>query len=133
MSDILFEMDDSYCLGMMLQVPDRSFLFALFDKAEAQKASLNIQSIEDQRKSICENFAVSVFAQADDEDRAGNSSMETARAFYASSIFFDVLEQFDPDLEVDIAEKRKYAKWRSAEIMKSIKEGRAPAPPSPVS
>lgn len=118
---------------MVLQVPDRSFLFALFDKAEALKASLNIQGIEDQRKSICESFALSVFAQADDEDRAGNSSMETAKAFYAASIFFDVLEQFDPELEADIAEKRKYAKYRSSDIMKSIKEGRTTAPPSQVS
>lgn len=117
---------------MVLQVQDRSFLFGLFEKAEAQKVSLNIQDIEEHKKSICENFALSVFSNADDEDRAGNSSMETAKAFYASSIFFDVLEQFDPELSFDLAEKRKYAKWRSAEIIRANKEGRAPAPPSPV-
>lgn len=64
---------------------------------------------------MCENFALSVFDMADQEDRAGMANKETARVFYngtdqyhshfmliLASSFFDILEQFgDLDEEVD--------------------------------
>jgi hypothetical protein len=31
---------------------------------------------------MCENFALSIFEKADEEDRAGLSNKETARCFY---------------------------------------------------
>lgn len=113
---------------MVLQVSDKSFLHSLFDKAEKQKSAFNIPEIEEQRREICENFAMDVFFNADNEDRSGNFTQETAKAFYAASLFFDVLEQFGPDLDPEITEKRKYAKWRSIELMNARKEGRAPTP-----
>ena len=76
---------------MVLQVSDKSFLHSLFDKAEKQKSAFNIPEIEEQRREICENFAMDVFFNADNEDRSGNFTQETAKAFYAASLFFDVL------------------------------------------
>lgn len=43
---------------------------------------------------ICERFAFRVFAIADEEDRAGEATKETARTFNAAATFFDILEQF---------------------------------------
>jgi vacuolar protein sorting-associated protein VTA1 len=68
------------------------FLLELMTKLETEKKSLAV-SLEE-RKLICEKFAFSVFARADEEDRAGNSNKGTARTFYAAGTFFDILEQF---------------------------------------
>ena len=40
-----------------------------------------------------------------------------------------ILTQFSPDgtLEPDLLEKQRYALWKSTEINKAIREGRAPA------
>lgn len=51
------------------------------------------------------------------------------QTFFIAATFFDVLEQFGP-LDSDLVEKRKYSKWRAAEILKALKEGRAPSVPS---
>jgi vacuolar protein sorting-associated protein VTA1 len=108
---------------------DKAFLYALFDKAEQSKAAFGIEQIEDSKQIICENFALSVFSKADEEDRKGMTSRTTAMSFYAAAIFLDILDQFGPADE-EISEKRVYAKWRSAEIMKALKEGRTPDPPA---
>ncbi|KAL3821080.1 hypothetical protein ACJIZ3_006985 [Penstemon smallii] len=54
----------------------------------------------------------------------------TAKTFYAASIFFEILNQFgepQPDLE----QKQKYAVWKAADIRKALKEGRKPIPGPP--
>jgi len=38
----------------------------------------------------CENFAANIFRRANRVDRAGRANADTAKAFYASSIFYDV-------------------------------------------
>jgi hypothetical protein len=43
-----------------------------------------------------EGFALSVFAKADKQDRAGRADLGTAKTFYAASIFFEILSQFGP-------------------------------------
>jgi vacuolar protein sorting-associated protein VTA1 len=75
-----------------------------------------------------EGFANRIFNTADKLDRSGRSDAATAKALYASSIFFEVLRQFG-ELEPDVAAKQKYAAWRAADIRAAVKEGRAPAPP----
>ncbi|KAL3685758.1 hypothetical protein R1sor_003780 [Riccia sorocarpa] len=77
-----------------------------------------------------EGFASSVFAKADKQDRAGRADLNTAKTFYAASIFFEVLHQFgeiDPELE----QKQKYAVWKAADIRKALSEGRKPTPGPP--
>ena len=44
-----------------------------------------------------------------------------------AGVFFDVLRQFgEPDEEM--SRRRMYCKWKASEILKAIKEGRAPTP-----
>lgn len=72
-----------------------------------------------------EGFASSVFAKADKQDRAGRADINTAKTFYAASIFFEILNQFG-ELQPDLEQKQKYAIWKAAEIRKALKEGRKP-------
>lgn len=84
----------------------------------------------DEKYQLCREFAISVFDKADEEDRSGNSNKNTAKTFYASATFLDVLRQFhkeDEEETDEIVEEGKmsfYAKWKATEILKAIKEGR---------
>jgi vacuolar protein sorting-associated protein VTA1 len=109
----------------------------LFDELELRKNNLStegsINSEENKAKAKLQitNLALNSFKKADDEDRSGNATKKTARTFHASSTFFEVLQCFG-DLDEDIEKKIKYAKWKAADIMKAIREGRTPVPGSPV-
>ncbi len=54
----------------------------------------------------------------------------TARTFYAAGTFLDILKQFGEPSE-DVLEKTRYSKWKAADILKALKEGRTPAPGAP--
>ncbi|CAL0317457.1 unnamed protein product [Lupinus luteus] len=77
-----------------------------------------------------EGFALNVFGKADKQDRAGRADLNTAKTFYASSIFFEILNQFGA-LQPDLEQKQKYAVWKAAEIRKALIEGRKPVAGSP--
>ena len=96
------------------------------DQLELSKKNLVIS--KDSGAITCENYAHNIFAKADDEYRAGESTKETARNFYAASTFFDILEQFG-ELDEENLEKRKYSKWKAADILKAIQSGQRPALP----
>ncbi|PIA38215.1 hypothetical protein AQUCO_02800111v1 [Aquilegia coerulea] len=54
----------------------------------------------------------------------------TAKTFYAASIFFEILNQFG-EIQPDLEQKQKYAVWKAADIRKALKEGRKPVPGPP--
>jgi vacuolar protein sorting-associated protein VTA1 len=111
-------------IKMKLNSPEvNTFLITLMDSLELSKKSLQISS--GTGASICENYALSVFDKADDEDRAGMANKLTAKTFYTASTFFDILEQFD-ELDPELVEKRKYSKWKAADILNAIKQGLQP-------
>jgi len=85
---------------------------------------------KEEGKQILQQFALDTFGMADDQDRAGNATRDTARTFYASGIFMDALKQFG-ELEPDVEEKAKYAKYKAQDIAKALKEGRKPSPGAP--
>uniref|UniRef100_K3WPP5 Vta1/callose synthase N-terminal domain-containing protein n=1 Tax=Globisporangium ultimum (strain ATCC 200006 / CBS 805.95 / DAOM BR144) TaxID=431595 RepID=K3WPP5_GLOUD len=121
-------------LGIKVRENDTSneateYLLALMDRLENDKNKLPAFT-HDEGKEICEDFALEIFAKADDEDRAGNADKNTARTFYAAGTFFDILNQFG-DISEAIVEKRRYCKYKAAMILKAIKEGRAPVPGPP--
>ena len=72
-----------------------------------------------------EAFALQVFAAADNEDRSGHATQQTAHQFYAAYVFMDVCRQWG-ELASDLEQKIKYAMWKAADINKAIKEGRPP-------
>jgi len=103
-----------------------AFLNALIQQLEAAKKGLPAFT-QEEGQTLMTEFAHAVFARADEEDRAGLADKGTARTFYAAANFYDALAQFG-DLAPEPLQKKKYAKWKAAEILKAVKEGRDPAP-----
>ena len=46
--------------------------------------------VSSKQRYHCEYFASAIFRRANRVDRAGRANLDTARAFYAASIFYDV-------------------------------------------
>ncbi|XP_076949014.1 protein HOMOLOG OF MAMMALIAN LYST-INTERACTING PROTEIN 5-like [Bidens hawaiensis] len=104
-----------------------SILVSLMKQLEKDKKSLQLGPDD---HLYLEGFASNVFAKADKQDRAGRADLNTAKTFYAASIFFEILNQFG-ELQPDLEQKQKYAAWKAADIRKAIKEGRKPVPGPP--
>mmetsp|Transcript_56421 Transcript_56421/g.125935 ORF Transcript_56421/g.125935 Transcript_56421/m.125935 type:complete len:321 (-) Transcript_56421:591-1553(-) len=104
---------------------DMKYILSLMDALEAEKATLG--DLEDAGVQV-ENFGQELFQKADDNDRAGQSDLRTAKAFLAAGHVMESCKQFG-ELPADLQEKIKYAKWRFVEIAKAVKERRTPAPP----
>ncbi|XVE50743.1 hypothetical protein DITRI_Ditri01bG0187700 [Diplodiscus trichospermus] len=104
-----------------------SLLVSLMNQLEKDRKSLKLGPEDNLH---LEGFALNVFAKADKQDRAGKADLNTAKTFYAASIFFEILNQFGP-LQPDLEQKQKYAVWKAADIRKALKEGRKPIPGPP--
>ncbi|KAK9673843.1 hypothetical protein RND81_12G193300 [Saponaria officinalis] len=118
-----------YAMEKGLKIPQsertdttNKILVSLIKQLEKDKKSLNLSP--DDHLHV-EGFALNVFAKADKQDRAGRADLNTAKTFYAASIFFEILHQFG-ELAPGIEQKQKYALWKAADIRKAIKEGRKP-------
>ncbi|KAJ1766954.1 hypothetical protein LPJ74_005624 [Coemansia sp. RSA 1843] len=108
----------------------QEYLALLMDELEYEKGQLSWHgSMKDDPTASkhCIVFGLKIFAKADTEDRSMRAGKVTARNFIVASQFLQIIASFG-ELPEDIAEKIKYAKWRAAEILKAIREGRAPAP-----
>ncbi|XP_057765574.1 protein HOMOLOG OF MAMMALIAN LYST-INTERACTING PROTEIN 5 [Salvia miltiorrhiza] len=123
-----------YAMERGLRIPqsDRtkmtnSLLVSLMNQLEKDRKSLKLGP--DDYLHV-EGFASNVFSKADKQDRAGRADLNTAKTFYAASIFFEILNQFG-ELQPDLEQKQKYAAWKAADIRKALKEGRKPIPGPP--
>jgi len=104
----------------------------LLGDLEGEKEAMD-SFTRDESKFLCQKFAEKIFDKADQEDRSGKANQNTARTFYAAASFLEILLQFnqDNDGSEEVEEQKKksvYCKWKSTEILKAIKEGRAPTP-----
>ncbi|KAL3508437.1 hypothetical protein ACH5RR_027838 [Cinchona calisaya] len=123
-----------YAMERGLKIPQgertkntNSLLISLMNQLEKDKKSLQLGP--DDHLHI-EGFALNVFSRADKQDRAGRADLNTAKTFYAASIFFEIINQFG-ELQPDLEQKQKYAAWKAADIRKALKEGRKPVPGPP--
>ncbi|XP_010270090.1 PREDICTED: protein HOMOLOG OF MAMMALIAN LYST-INTERACTING PROTEIN 5-like isoform X1 [Nelumbo nucifera] len=123
-----------YAMERGLKIPQKestkminSLLVSLMNQLEKDKNSMKL-GLED--NLYVDGFALNVFAKADKQDRAGRADLNTAKTFYAASIFFEILNQFG-ELQPDIEQKQKYAVWKAADIRKALKEGKKPEPGPP--
>ncbi|KDN40507.1 DUF605-domain-containing protein, partial [Tilletiaria anomala UBC 951] len=108
-------------------------LMKVLDSLEVRKIALKQQpAITDDTigNAYVENFALKVFVGADNEDRTGKATRNTAKKFIAASNFLELLKLFG-DLKPEIEEKVKYAKWKAGDIAKAFREGRTPQPGPP--
>ncbi|CAO3586604.1 unnamed protein product [Absidia cylindrospora] len=110
------------------------YLSHLLDSLEQKKQALGAdnEAITDDLVgySHVENFALKVFMIADNEDRSGQASKKTAKTFLAASVLLELLKVFG-ELDPEVDGKIKYAKWKAADIVKAIREGRVPTPGAP--
>ncbi|EPQ28885.1 uncharacterized protein PFL1_03686 [Pseudozyma flocculosa PF-1] len=112
------------------QPESKQFLFSLLDTLEALKAQLadnDAVTNDIASAAYVENFALKVFVQADNQDRAGRATRETASRFLAASQLLELLKVFN-QLDPDMQAKIKYAKVKATDITKALKEGRKPHP-----
>ena len=100
----------------------------LLAQLEATKAAAQLAETREEDELYLENFALKLFAKADKADRAGARDARTAKLFYVSSVFIEILNQFGP-VEQDVGEKQRYAAWRGAELSGCARDGRVPPPP----
>ncbi|KAF9567013.1 DUF605-domain-containing protein, partial [Agrocybe pediades] len=113
----------------------RDALFALLGNLERLKADIGHNDaidIESASSAYVENFALKIFANADNEDRSGRASRSTAKKFLAAANFLEVLKTFPKTLVSESNEEKiRYAKWKAADIGKAFREGRKPVPGPP--
>lgn len=101
-----------------------TFLMSLLTRLEDEKKMIPGVSEEAGHVAV-EMIADALFSRADAQDRAGEHSIQTARDFYTASNFFDVLTYFG-ELPLEQQDKKKYAKFKAADINQCLKEGRSP-------
>ncbi|XP_061345446.1 protein HOMOLOG OF MAMMALIAN LYST-INTERACTING PROTEIN 5 [Gastrolobium bilobum] len=118
-----------YAMEQGLKIPQsertkttNALLVSLMKQLEKDKKSIQLGPEDN---LYLEGFALNVFGKADKQDRAGRADLNTAKTFYAASIFFEILYQFGA-LQPDLEQKQKYAAWKAADIRKALKEGRTP-------
>lgn len=75
--------------------------------------------------SYVEAFALKIFARADKQVREKTSSKATAQMFFAAATFFEVVKLFG-ELDKDVVDKIKYAKFHAARILRTLKAGEDP-------
>ncbi|KAL5534299.1 hypothetical protein ACEPAG_761 [Sanghuangporus baumii] len=113
------------------EIGARDYLFALITLLEEMKKELEgNDAIEHEAAGAAyvENFALKVFALADNEDRRGELSRSTAKKFLAAANFLELLRVFEKSNNAEVNEEKvRYAKWKASEIAKAFREGRQPA------
>lgn len=111
--------------------PDcRNFLRVLMGLLEQMKDQLkNNEAIQSELvgQAHIEDAAIKLFFFADTEDRSSRFDKNVVKAFYTSSMLFDVLNTFGP-LSEELEKSKKYAKWKAAYIHNCLKNGTAPSP-----
>ncbi|CAE7651938.1 LIP5, partial [Symbiodinium sp. KB8] len=109
----------------------QGFLMNLMKKLETTKEALGIDasSAEADKELVLSN-ALTVFKKADDVDRAGAADKSTARSYNVAANFFDILSQFGP-LDAEQEQMRKYAQFKTLDILNALKQGRRPTPGVP--
>ncbi|KAG2495255.1 hypothetical protein HYH03_006528 [Edaphochlamys debaryana] len=125
-----------YAVEQAMQLTHRAkevnaLLAATLSQLEKDKAKLDPPPGVDPAadRIHCLGFALRVFDNADRVDRAGKATERTSKAFYAASVFIEILNQFDGGVDQELFEKQRYCAWRAADIRKALREGRQPTPP----
>ncbi|KAF8973511.1 Vta1 like-domain-containing protein, partial [Flammula alnicola] len=113
----------------------RDFLFELLGVLERMKSDIGANDAIDTESvssAYVENFALKVFANADNEDRSAHATRSTAKKFLAAANFLEILKTFPKsDVSESNEDKIRYAKWKAADIAKAFREGRKPIPGPP--
>jgi vacuolar protein sorting-associated protein VTA1 len=119
-------------IPLAVSAPGKTCLGELLSALEQEKMAMDMFSRQE-AKFLCRKFADKISDKVDLEDRTGDANKNTAKTFYVAASFFEILQQFfqddDESEEVSNLKKRAvYAKWKTMDILKALKEGRQPSP-----
>lgn len=109
------------------------YAVSLMERLEATKDEHSAdESIVDNdvAKAYVEQFAQEIFDRAERPMRADQASRQTADTFDAAATFFELLREWG-ELEPEVSQKIKFAKWNAARILKAIREGKDPNESNP--
>ena len=104
-----------------------SYLGNMLSVMEVKKKE--IVDVQDPKEHY-EKFITMLFISADNDDRKTGSTKKTAQKFLILSYFIEAFNVFE-DLSEDWEEKRIYCKWKTADILKAMKNGQQPLPGGP--
>eukprot|EP00761_Pharyngomonas_kirbyi_P011727 gb/GECH01011753.1/.p1 GENE.gb/GECH01011753.1/~~gb/GECH01011753.1/.p1 ORF type:complete len:442 (+),score=151.92 gb/GECH01011753.1/:1-1326(+) len=103
------------------------YLLSLMDRLEQDK-NKGIQPDNEEGEKLVITVAMQLFLKADKAEKTGAIDWSIiAKLFYSSSIIMDVVQQFH-EMPEDLKDKQRYARWKAAEIQKSLKAGITPTP-----
>lgn len=116
--------------------PDcKKFLIQLMDSLEKQKAVLVADPDKKEQitseivgEAAVEEQALKLFTYADGKDRSSDFGKNVVRAFYTSSVLYDVAEGLTEELAEESKLHRKYARWKATYIHNCLKNGETPQP-----
>ncbi len=106
----------------------QQYILSLFSEIEQEKTQLRPHS-ESEAHQLLMQFGMKLYKKANDVDVQGKATKKTAKLYYYAANYFTALGQFQ-NLPQQHENIRDYVKSRSAEILRDIKQGRDPLPPS---
>jgi Vta1 like len=105
----------------------KQYLLSMMGLMETKKKELGEVP---EPQSHYEKFITLLFVSADNDDRKVGATKATAQKFLILSYFIEAMNVFE-ELPPDWEEKRKYCKWKAADILKALKRGEKPIPGGP--
>jgi len=110
----------------------KTFLFSLMDQLETTKKVLVSQGDEAMTNDVVaqahlETKTIDLFTWADTEDRGGVFNKNITKAFYSTSLLFEVLTQFGEQND-ECKVMQKYSKWKATYLHKCAQSGETPQP-----
>jgi len=110
----------------------KRFLLGVMDQMEERKAALIAQDDEAVTNEVVasahiESKALQLFLFADKEDRNSNFDTKVIKAFYTSSLLFELLTIFG-ELNEEVAYQKRYAQWKATYLEKCRRSGDTPQP-----
>jgi len=110
----------------------KRFLLGVMDQMEERKAALIAQDDEAVTNEVVasahiESKALQLFLFADKEDRNSNFDTKVIKAFYTSSLLFELLTIFG-ELNEEVAYQKRYAQWKATYLEKCRRSGDVPQP-----
>lgn len=110
------------------QPDEKAFLLKIMDWLESfKKAHKDNDSVNNETvaQAYLENYAHKLFSFADARDRSADFGKNVVKAFYTSSMIYDIITTFG-ELSEEAKQNQKYAKWKAAYIHNCLKNGETP-------
>jgi len=100
------------------------FLMKLLGELENEKVALHSELEKSDGRTVLTRTALSLFALADDKERAGEASLAIVKLFFTASLLFEATAQYlEGSLDPIASEKSKYAKFVASKMKRSLESG----------